>query len=69
MSEIAFEGGVGAKARGQASIKITVVGIASDVAGVAERADQRAAPMGAGGDTQEVVVGEVTDDDIARFSQ
>jgi hypothetical protein len=69
MSEIAFEGGVGAQGCGQASIEITVVGITPDVAWAAECAYQRGAAMGAGGDAQEVVVGEVTDDDIALLGQ
>lgn len=64
-SEIAFEGGVGAEGTDQASIKVTVIGIASNVAGIAECADQRGVAMDTGSDAQEVVMREVTDDDVA----
>lgn len=67
--EIAAEGGVRAQGRGQAPIEITVVGVGADVAGVTECTDQRGSAMGAGGDAQEVVVGEVTDEDVARVGQ
>jgi hypothetical protein len=69
MLEIDFEARVGAQGRGQASIKITMVRVASDVTGVAERANQRGVPMDPSGDTQEVVVREVADDDVAFAGQ
>jgi hypothetical protein len=50
-------------------IEKAVVGVASDVGGVAERSNQRDSPMGAGGHAQEVVVGEVTDDDVGGIDQ
>jgi hypothetical protein len=46
-----------------------MVGVASDVAGVAERSNERDSTIDTGGHTQEVVVGEVTDDDVARVGQ
>jgi len=60
---------VRAQGGGQAPIEITVVGVGADVAGVTECTDHRGSAMGAGGDAQEVVVGEVTDEDVARVGQ
>ena len=65
MPENASEGGVGAQGSGETSIEITVVEIASDVTGVAKRADKRHHPVDARSHTQEVIVGKVADDDIA----
>jgi ornithine carbamoyltransferase len=67
--KIAFKARVGKKGGRQPPIEVAVVRIVSDVAGVAECADQRAAPIGAGSDAQEVVVGEMTDDDVTVFGQ
>jgi len=60
---------VGAHGRGQASIEKTVVGIVPEVAGVAKRADQRNRAVDARRHTQQVVVGEVADDDVASCGQ
>ncbi len=60
---------MGAQCCCQASIQITVVGIASEVTGVAERANQRNRTVDARRHTQKVVVGEVTDDDVALVGQ
>jgi hypothetical protein len=46
-------------------IEKTVVGVASEVAGVAKRADKRHRPVDTRSHTQQVVVGKVADDDIA----
>ena len=64
-AEIVFEIGVSAQGPIQSPIEKVVIGIAPDVARVAKRADQRGASMNARGPTQEVVVREVTNDDVA----
>ncbi len=64
-SHTALKGGVCAQGRGQASIEKTVVGVAPDVTGVAEGTDKGNAPVDTGGHAQQLVVGEMTDDDFA----
>jgi hypothetical protein len=46
-----------------------VIRIAPNVAGVSEGADQRNAAVEAGGDAQQMVVGEERDDDVAGLCQ
>ena len=67
--EIALQTGVGTEGRGKASIEVTVVRVASDVTGTAERAYQRGVPMNPVGYAKEVVVGEVADDDVTIRGQ
>jgi hypothetical protein len=69
MAEIVFKNGVSANGPIQSPIEIVVIGIAPDVTRAAKRADQRGASMNARGHTQEVVVREVTNDDVALFCQ
>jgi len=68
-AEIVFESGVGAQGPNQPPIKKVVIGIASDVAGAAERTDQRGRSMNSRGHAQEMVVGEMADDDVALVRQ
>jgi len=46
-----------------------VIAVAPEVTGVAEGPHQWNPPVDAGGDAQQVIVGEVTDDDVALLGQ
>lgn len=60
---------MGARGSGQPSIEETVERVTADVAGVSERAHERSVVMNTSGHTQEMVVGEVTDDNVAILRQ
>jgi hypothetical protein len=67
--KIALKAGVGEQGGRQPPIEVAVVRIVSDVAGAAERTDQQAAVVNPGGDAQEVVMGEMADDDVGFRGQ
>jgi hypothetical protein len=69
MAEIIFESGVSAQGTNQPPIDEAVEGVAPNVAGTAERADERRMSMNTSGHTQKMVVGEMADHDIARRGQ
>ena len=69
LAEIGFKSGVSAQGPIQSPIEVVVKEIAPDVTRAAKRADQRGALMDARDHTQEVVVREVTDDDVALCCQ
>jgi hypothetical protein len=67
--EVILHGGVREDGSRKPKVEVTMVGISPEMAGVAKGAKQRNSMMDAGGDAQQVIVGEEADDDVGALGK